>query len=139
MGIQVTAPDSAATKPSHVTATVLGSAPPAIAAGEAAIFVGNLLYARQTEIHARLQQCIDAAREADFMKRASAENVNYCIVSGHKGGVTPLTGATIAALTESDVAIMWDETFNAEGSTGLFVAAFERIRETLMELSLKTS
>ena len=138
MGIQVTTPDNEATKPSHVTATVLGAAPPAIAAGEAAIFCGNLLYARQTEVFARIQQCIDTARESDFMKRASAENVNSVVVSGHKGAVTVLTGATIAALTESDVAIMWDETFNAEGSTGLFVTTFERLRETLMELSLKT-
>lgn len=138
MGIQVTTPSNEATKPSHVTATVLGAAPPAIAAGEAAIFVGNLLYARQTEVFTRLQQCIDAAREFDFSKRASAENVNSCVVSGHKGAVSVLTGATIAALTESDVAIMWDETFNAEGSTALFTRAFNSLRETLMELSLKT-
>lgn len=139
MGIQVTAPSYSSGKPANVVATVLGAAPPAIAAGEAAVWIGNALYARQSEIFTKLQQCIDTARELDFAKRASAENVNSVVVTGHKGVVTVLTGATIAALTESDVAIMWDEDFAAAGSNGLFVTAFEHLRETLMELHLKVS
>ena len=139
MGTQVTAASYEDGKAGHTVATVLGAAPPAIAAGEAAVWIGNTLDARQTEVFARLQQCIDTAREFDFSKRASAENVNSCIISGHKGGVTVLTGATIAALNETDVAIMWDETFAAEGSNGLFVTAFQELRQTLMELYLKVS
>ena len=140
MGVQVTAASYEDGKAGHTVADpILGSAPPAIAPGEAAIWIGNELNARGTEVFNRLQQCIDAAREFDFKKRAGVENVNTVVVSGHKGAVSALTGATIAALTEDDVAIMWSETFAGEGSTGLFVRAFEELRQTYLELHMKVS
>ena len=138
MGLQVTAANVNDKKADFTIATVLGAAPPAIAAGQAMIWVGNLTYGRQTEIHARLQQLIEEGRESSWRQSGAPNEETYEILIGDaKSLITKTNGAAIPALTEDQVALAWDETLFVEDSTLIFQQLFTRMREALMEEELK--